>query len=149
MAITGRIKFKAKISSAKIGVPGFTPQRMAYFGNILNNSIKQRFDNALDVNDKAAPPLSERYATYKQGKPYHGIPIRNLQLSGRLRRSMVLLRASTNRATIGFNDAVSDQRMTFNQRRANMYGMSPKDEQVLVAAVREYLNEVVRIEKVA
>lgn len=137
--------FKTVLKRARIGTPGFTADTMARFGNLLNNSIRDRFNHALDIYDNAAKPLNEQYAKYKVNGKYHGEPIRNLRLTGRLQRSMKVLSASHNRARLGFSDPVSDTRMTLNQRRSNMYGVSPRDEQVLMKAVREQLFQTVTI----
>jgi len=144
--------FKPVLKRARIGTPGFSADTMLRFGNLLNNSIRDRFNAALDIYDNAAKPLSEGYAKYKQKGSFSGKrqfapgePIRNLRLTGQLQRSMKVLSASQNRTRLGFSDPVSDNRMTLNQRRSNMYGVSPKDEQVLMKTVREYLFQVVKI----
>lgn len=141
-----RTPFKATIKRAKVGTPGFSADRMLYFGNILNNDIARRFDQALDIYDAAAPALSASYSKFKVTGKYHGAPIRNLLLTGRLRRSMKVKRASQNKVTLGFTDPVSDERMTFNQRRSNMYGMSPKNEAKVLQVVREFLSEASSVE---
>lgn len=141
-----RPTFKPVIKRARIGTPGFTADSMARFGNLLNNSIISRFNSALDIYDQAAKPLAEGYKKFKTDGKYHGEPIRNLRLTGRLQRSMKLLRASQNHATIGFADPESNNRMRLNQARSFMYGVSPKDEAVLLKAVREYLFSTVAVE---
>jgi len=147
-----RAPYKPVLKRARIGTPGFSADTMLRFGNLLNNSIRDRFNAALDIYDNAAKPLAEGYAKYKQKGSTTGArrfspgdPIRNLRLTGQLQRSMKVLSASQNRARLGFVDPVSDNRMTLNQRRSNMYGVSPKDEQVLMKAVQEYLFETVKI----
>lgn len=143
-----RSAFKATIRRAVVGTPGFSADRMLQFGNILNNDIQRRFDEALNVYDEAAPALAKGYEKFKVDGQYHGEPIRNLRLTGRLRRGMRVLRASQNHATLGFSDPVADERMTFNQRRSNMYGASPRNLEVVLKVVNEYASEVVSVTQV-
>lgn len=144
-----RTTFKPVIKRARVDVPGFSADAMARFGNLLNNDIQRRFDGALDVYDNAAPPLAEGYKKFKVDGKYHGAPIRNLLLTGRLRRGMRLLRAQANVAVIGFSDPVAMERMKINNRKSRMYGVSPKNLDVVVREVNQSLSGAVTVKSVA
>ena len=142
-------KFQTKIirSKARFVVTGYKPEQMASLGqSLIDYAIKPRLARAEDIYDAPAPALKPNYAKFKQRRSPPAI--RNWQLTGRLLRSMKVLRAAQNKAVIGFTDAATNLRAFLNNRRARQFGVSPKDRQILVQALRR-LDSPISITKVA
>lgn len=142
---------------ARFHEPGLTADQMLRVGEALRKSVFDRIRLGQDVNDRAAPPLTQTqrsnsktvdqqrlywiskgtrktYAHYKVVK-YGGKPIRDWWRTGRTLRSMKVLRAMKNQVVVGFTDAVSNARAFFNNRRWRQFGVSPRDREALAAAV--------------
>jgi hypothetical protein len=100
-------------------------------------------DRGLDIYDASAKTLSVRYKAYKKKKV--GSELRDLRLTGRMRRGMRPLYASTNTVTIGFSDAEALNRAKINNRIVQQYGVSPTNQDELVKAIREVAERPVRI----
>jgi len=163
-------KYQTKITKARFVVSPFSGRQMAEVGQSVIDSVFARWDIALDVNDRPAPPLTDRVKenrdlVYKAGKdlvgvmglPRYGAPrgyrafkqrktgrtIRDLNLTGRLRRSIKVLSANENKAVLGPTDGIHTRSfkrgqvsfsevLTFNQRRWRMWGVSPADKAKLL-----------------
>jgi hypothetical protein len=161
--------FYTKITKARFVRSPFTGREMAEIGETVLQTIFQRWDRGLDANDAPAPPLSERrviiqdvvfagggdlvgitsprvssdrgYRRYKQQRT--GRSLRDLHLTGRLRRSIKVLTANENRVVLGplpgmhtrlkrggilsFADV-----LRINNRRSLMWALSPQDRKVIV-----------------
>jgi len=121
-------KFQTKITKARFVYSPLSSERMAGIGKSLIETIFERWDRGLDVNDRPSPPLVERrkeYITkafeaspglvginnptrYGTDRGYRarkqritGSGIRDLKLYGRLRRSIQALSANQNKVTVG------------------------------------------------
>jgi hypothetical protein len=128
-------------------------------------SVKIRLSKALDAYDQPATPLKPNYAKTKERR--HPPAIRNWSFSGQLLKAMQILSARKNQAVIGFVekpysyatfsvDPVTGkkkfmQRMLksgittnsvayINNNRVEQLGVSPRDGEVLVAAVLNEFN---------
>jgi hypothetical protein len=133
-------KFQTKITKARFVVSPYTAQEMIGFGDSMIRSNLTRWDRGIDANDGAAPALKPRYAAFK-GRRY-GRRIRDLHLTGRLRRALKVLRASQNKATMGPTDGIHTRSvkggsLTFDavlailNRQWRMWGASPADKQAV------------------
>jgi hypothetical protein len=125
--------FKPIVRKARLDIQGYSPEAMLRIANKLNTSIANRMDRAEDNYDTTAPPLTDRYKEWKKKK--YGSDIRDLKKTGRTRRGMRVLTASTNKATLGFSDPVAGFRVRLNQRISRMYGVSPRNREELAKAV--------------
>lgn len=164
--------YQTKITKARFIVSPYTAQEMASFGQSIIDSNFARWDRGIDANDGPAPPLSFRIRT-RGGKEFRGAgrevgyraqkrkfgkqPIRDLNLTGQLRRSINVLEASENRAVMGPIDGIHTGQtssirtrivknaLTFadvlriNQRRWRMWGVSPSDNRLLRAIMRPFI----------
>jgi len=164
-------KYQTKITKARFVVSPFTGSQMVEFGDSILSMIMARWDRGMDVNDATAPPLvsfqksyfdnvfkatgsglvsilrfnrvsaDRGYRGFKQRKT--GRTIRDLNLTGRLRRSIKVLSASQNKMTLGPTDGMhtslkrggqlsfSDV-LTLNQRRWRLWGISPSEKAKIV-----------------
>ena len=129
------VRFQPVIKRARFDAPGFSPQDMLQFGNVLLRSIQDRLDRGQTIYDAAAPPLREHYLRRKERVA--GTNIRDLRLTGRTRRGMKVLEAGHNYALIGFSDPEAANRVRWNQRRSRQWGVSPTNERDLAQAVTE------------
>jgi hypothetical protein len=102
---------------------------------------------ARNIYDQAAAPLKpglpgrRRYPDYKAARGLQ--PIRDWTWSGHTLRGLKVLTANENRAAIGFLDeSLPGRRLTasqiaaFNNRREAQWGVSPRDRQAVLAALR-------------
>jgi hypothetical protein len=139
-------KFETKIRKARFVVSPYTAQEMIRYGQVVIDSNLARWDRAVDANDGVAPPLRPRYAAFKSKR--YGSTLRDLKLTGRLRRSLKVLTASVYRATMGPMDGIhtrSQKRrsLTFGDvlailnRRWRMWGVSPLDQTTVVHKMME------------
>lgn len=139
-------RFETKIQKARFVVSPYTAQEMIRFGQTIIDSNFARWDRAVDANDGVAPPLKPRYAAFKSRR--YGSTLRDLRLTGRLRRSIKVLTASVYRAAMGPVDGIhtrSQKRrnLTFADvlaicnRRWRMWGVSPKDQDTVVGKMME------------
>ena len=130
-------KYVTVVKRSRFVVPGFGLSVMRRIGEKVRSSVDARIAAGLTVYDSPAPPLSVRYATYKQRKGL--APLRDWWNTERTRRSLKVMSVGQGEATIGFVDGVADFRVTMNNRRIRQFGMSPKDTEALK---RAYLSEV-------
>lgn len=122
----------------------YSASEMTALGKEAIRVMFQRWDRAHDLGDSPAPPLQMRYAKRwdKSGKlawmgsdrgyraqkiKKGGVPIRNLMLTGAMRRDIQVISATTNQAVIGAATQESNRKLFFNQRRHRMFGLSLKD----------------------
>jgi hypothetical protein len=120
---------------------------MLAFGNVLLDSIKDRLDRGQTIYDAAALPLTENYLRRKQRRA--GTALRDLRLTGRTRRGMKVIEAGVNYAIIGFSDAEAWNRVRWNNFRSRQWGVSPRNEKDLMAAIEEVLLNPVQARQVA
>jgi hypothetical protein len=132
-------------------------------------SVKGRIQRGLNVYDSPAAPLAttgkrnKRYAYFKAGyKRKRGLPtrgggeIRDWTLTGHTLQQLKTIRATVNRAVIGFLDAVAPGRRIaagviayILNRKDRQFGLSPSDQRVMSEAVKSELRGVVTTERVA
>jgi hypothetical protein len=120
---------------------------MAGIGKVLAKSIRDRIGSGLNALDQSAKPLrpgrrgKKGYPEYKQA---HGIaPVRNWTWTGRTLRSLQVLSVNQNRGTIGFVDAMGDQKAHYNNLIEKAFAVSPKD----AVALRQAVYDTFRSEK--
>src|ERR1039458_454448 len=141
--------FQTKVSHARYVVGPFSSDQMNTLAGILRDSMRNRIQRGLNVNDQPAKPLKPAYAKTKQIKGKNAV--RDWTMSGNTLRAMAVLSANENRAVIGFNNPVASRVARFNNLRERAFGVSPLDRQVLVAAVHATVRQarVVTVRKVA
>lgn len=184
-------KFETKIQKARFVYSPYTPQQMIAFGQSVIDANFARWDRGIDAMDRLAPPLKRSFRNpsvahgtqlvkrisrsaadlEKRTYPYQKqrltgrSPIRDLNLTGLLRRAIQVLVASRNRAVMGpiegtHTGVSSDIRtrrvknpMTYaailaiNNSRWRMWGLSPGDKR---GVLRQIANEpVIKAKQVA
>jgi hypothetical protein len=85
-------------------------------------SYKRRFKLNNGASVSSFDPMNPRA---------HG-EVRDWHLTGRTLRAMRVLSASAGKAVIGFSDPVANMRAVINNRRHRQFGVSPKDQQILL-----------------
>lgn len=168
-------KYQVKITQARFVVRPLSGPLMAEIGQSVIGSIFARWDAGLDVRDQTAPPLRDTprgregafnpggvrgrsrsgppvaYRVYKQQKT--GSSIRDLNLTGRLRRSITVLSSGENTAVLGPVNGMHSRQLSNgdvlarNQLRWRMWGVSPTDREKLlkmVVAERPLRAQIVR-----
>jgi hypothetical protein len=126
--------FETKIRHTSLTFSPFTSEQMSRFGEIAVSSIRSRINLGLTVTDSIAPPLVEHYARRKIIRGRN--PIRDWMFRGATMGALQVKAASEDRVTIGFTTTQSNQIVAAQQRRAKQWGVSPKDWEKVVAAVR-------------
>lgn len=148
-------KYQTKITKARFIYSPLSGQRMAEIGQSLIEAIFERWDRGIGVDGSPAPPLAQHRrqredGTFTNFRGYQvakvrktGSSIRDLKLSGRLRRSIKALSANENKVTLGPVDGMHTRLkrggiltfsdvLTINQRRFRMWGVSPAEKAKLV-----------------
>lgn len=150
-------KFDVKITRQRFAVPGYSPDQMVVIGTKVAESIKARIHSGMTVDDTATPPLKRRYryvrvkispgvygrelrevSSYARMKERRHPPaIRNLSFTGLTLSALQVLRASANRAVIGFVGPIANMRAAINNRRSKVFGVSPRNANALALARQE------------
>jgi hypothetical protein len=128
---------------------------MLTIGNVVVDSIKDRLHNGLNIRDETAKPLKpgrngkRGYPDYKASRGLQ--PFRDWFWTGRTLRSLKVKEVNENRCVIGFIDPNADLIAHVNNLREKAFGISPKDHQAMVAAVRAVLRiaRVIQFRKAA
>lgn len=147
--------FQAKITRARFVLGPFTAEDMLFIGNAVRDSIAERIGKGLNVDDapaKVLKPSRNGRRGYPEYKLARGLaPIRDWFWTGRTMRSLKVKSATENRVLIGFVDPNADRIAHVNQLRERQFGISPKDRNVLNAAVLATLRRVrvVRVKRAA
>ena len=131
------VKYQPRVIKSRfVSTGGFSPAQMGTIaGGLLSKGIKPRITSALTVDDTPAPALKPAYQEWKEK---HAPPaIRNWIKTGRTMRGMVVLTISQNKAVIGFVDRLTNFRAFINNRRFRQFGVSPKDQVVLLNEVMD------------
>jgi hypothetical protein len=147
--------FQAKITRARFVLGPFTSEDMLEIGNVVVESIKDRLHKGLNINDQQAKPLKpgrngkRGYPDYKAARGLQ--PFRDWFWTGRTLRSLKVKQASENRCVIGFIDPNADRIAHVNNLRERAFGVSPKDRQAMVAAIKAVLRKsrVIQVRKAA
>ncbi len=79
------------------------------------------------------------------------MPIRDWVWTGRTMRSLKVKSANENQAVVGFVDPTADRVAHVNNLREKQFGVSPKDRQMLNAAVLAVLRQAraIRVRRAA
>ena len=108
----------------------YSATEMRALGEEVIRVMFRRWDRAQDLGDAPANPISRNYWVNNTVKPrvVKRIPfIRDLRLTGDMRRDIQVLSATTNQAIIGAATAKESAKLFYNQRRIRMFGISLKD----------------------
>ena len=136
-----------KVTRARFVVRPYSPDEMVEAGASVIGSIFRRWDLGLDLAGVPAKPLTARYARSKAKR--QGRPIRDLNLTGRLRSSIQVLSPRENGFTIGpidggYPSLFARKSLSFsdvleaNQQRANMWGIGQAEREVAMQFLREH-----------
>ena len=139
----------AHISHARLTLSPFSSEQMAEIGSVMIDKIKDRIQQAIDVNDNQAKDLNPRYAKRKMA--YGSAPVRDWTFTGRTLGSLKVKNANENQVRIGFINAQADMSVSIQNRRNRLWGTSPSDEKVLHREVDAQLmaRRMIRMVKVA
>lgn len=142
--------FETKIRHARLTFSPFSSEQMADIGNVVLESIKDRILLARNADDAPAKPLAIKYADWKSSakNKYPGKSrLRDWSLRGKTLRSLKVKVASEDRATLGPTDPQSQMIVAVQNRRQRQWAVSPKNLEVLYAAVQRTLlqSRVVRL----
>ena len=150
-------KYQTKIKKARFVHSPFSAQQMAEFGQGLLDHIWDRISAGITTDDAPAKPLRPGYAKFKQRK--YGNSIRNLQASGRLRRSTKVLEANQNKAVIGATPGLHtigkmgrsaitfSGVLTMNNRKERQWGVSDSNRDHVVGLIMD--DQPIRSQQVA
>jgi hypothetical protein len=122
------------IQKARWHVENFTPARMGEIGQAVTKSVIARIYSGLDNADNSAKPLSKDYARRKQVKGRR--PMRDMTFSGRTLASLHVLKATNGQATIGADNPTQARVLALANWRGNQFGMSPRNMEEFLKAVR-------------
>lgn len=128
-----RTPFQTVIKRARFDTPGFSPQSMVAIGNVAIKSIQDRMLRGQDIYDQSSPPLSKRYAEWKEKK--YGSGVRDGRATGRTFRAMQVLQAGQNYAILGYTDPfVVQTRVRPNSLISRQWGLSDKNKRDVLEA---------------
>lgn len=137
---------KINTRRARVNLSGYSASQMANLGDVLTDSMKDRFARAEDAYDRPLPPLTPKYALQKGRK--HPPAIRNMMKTGEtiLRGGMGVLSANENRVKVGLRSERAIQR--FNLQPYSVWGASPRNKADYLKAFAEG-PPIVSIQKIA
>lgn len=139
-------QFQTVIRKARFVYSPYTAQGMQGFADVLATAIRSRIQSGQNIYDQAAAPLKPGQSGrrgYPDFKTARGIePIRNWTWTGHTLRCLKVLSVNENRAAIGFLDEAfpgrsqtASQIAFFNNRRERQWGVSPRDREIVIAAI--------------
>ena len=142
-------RFQTVVRRARFVYSPYTSDEMLGFGQLLADTIRARIQSGQNIYDQAAAPLKpglpgrRGYPDYKVARGLQ--PIRDWTWSGHTLRCLKVLTVNENRATLGFLDEAFPGRTQtaseiafWNNQREHMWGVSPHDRAVIVAAMTSY-----------
>jgi hypothetical protein len=142
-------RFQTVVRRARFVYSPYTSDEMLGFGQLLADTIRARIQSGQNIYDQAAAPLKPAlpgrrgYPDYKVARGLQ--PIRDWTWSGHTLRCLKVLTVNQNRATLGFLDEAFPGRTQtaseiafWNNQREHMWGVSPRDREVIVAAMTTY-----------
>lgn len=144
-----RNTWEPKVTHARFVVGAFSSDQMLTLGNILAGSMRDRISRGLNVYDLPAKALNAAYAKGKAAKGRN--PVRDWTMSGNTLRALQCIAANENRALISFNNPIAGRIAHWNNIKERAFGVSPRDEATIVAAVIETAKQarIVRVVKAA
>jgi len=98
-----------------------------------------RIGQGLDVADSPARSLSSPYVMAKSRRGHSGIP--DLRYSGALLADLSVLSTQDMKLLIGFRSPLSVIKAIANQARRHQIGLSPADQAVVAAAIRDMVGQ--------
>jgi hypothetical protein len=142
-------RFQTVVRHARFVYSPYTSDEMLGFGELLADTIRARIQSGQNIYDQAAAPLKpgrDGHRGYPEFKAARGLkPIRDWTWSGHTLRCLKVLTVNENRATLGFLDEAFPGRTRtaseiafWNNQREHMWGVSPRDSAVVVAAMTNY-----------
>jgi hypothetical protein len=153
-------RFQTVIRHARFIYSPYTSDEMLGFAQLLADTIRARIQSGQNIYDQAAAPLKQGlpgrrgYPDYKAARGLQ--PIRDWTWSGHTLRCLKVLTVNENRAAIGFLDeALPGRSQTaseiafWNNQREHMWGVSPRDRDVVVEAMTNDRPLVTLAEKAA
>jgi len=142
-------RFQTVIRHARFVYSPYTAEEMLGFGELLADTIRARIQSGQNICDQAAVPLKPGQPGrrgYPDFKAARGLkPIRDWTWTGHTLRCLRVLTVNENRAVLGFLDEAlpgrtqtASQIAFWNNQREHMWGVSPHDRAVVVAAMIAY-----------
>ena len=104
---------------------------------VLSDSIRDRISRGINANDQPATALRKAYAN-REIRP-GARPIRDWRLTGRTMNALQPVPRSDGNLAVGFNDARASQIAAINNAHEKMFGVSPSDRRVFIAALNAFL----------
>jgi hypothetical protein len=152
--------FTPKITRARFVYSGVSSEQMASLGNAVLNAVADRIKKGVNCQDSPAKPLKpgrNGKLGYPDYKARRGIaPIRNwisqIQWPKNRIKTMRALKvksANENRVVIGFIDPAADRIAHINNMQEKMFGLSPKDREVLLETVNGMKRGAVTVKRIA
>jgi hypothetical protein len=142
-------RFRTVVRHARFVYSPYTSDEMQGFGQLLADTIRARIQSGRNIYDQAAAPLKpgrDRRRGYPDLKAARGLqPIRDWTWTGHTLRCLKVLTVNENRAVIGFLDEAFPGRTQtaseiafWNNQIEHMWGVSPRDGDVVVQAMTTY-----------
>lgn len=124
-----------------IVVPQFIrPGQLRMVGQtVVIPTMVARITQGLDVTDSPARSLSAPYIKAKTRRGRSAIP--DLNYSGDLLRDLGVLSSQDMKLMIGFHSPLSVIKAIANQARRRQIGLSPTDQAVVAAAIRDIVSQ--------
>jgi hypothetical protein len=142
-------RFQTIVRRARFVYSGYTSDEMLGFGELLADTIRARIQRGQNIYDQPAAPLKpgrgghKGYPDYKVARGLQ--PIRDWTWSGHTLRCLKVLTVNENRAVLGFlEESLPGRTQTaseiafWNNQREHMWGTSPRDIGVVLAAMNSY-----------
>lgn len=112
-----------------VRIPSLSPAQMQEIGREAIAEETGRIKTGTNVNDQPARPLSRIWAQQKNAAGKQ--PIRDLDFTGAMLRSIAVTDSGVNTVTVGFIDSYQEKLAALNERIEPMLGISTRDEAVV------------------
>jgi hypothetical protein len=126
--------FQTKMARARFVVGPFSAAAMVERAGSLRDGIYSRIAQGINANDQPARALAPGYAKAKVRRGRN--PVRDWRYQIVTLDHMNVLSANENRAVIGFSHPLAAMHAHFQNARERQFGVSPKDRDGIVTAVR-------------
>ena len=140
--------FVIHIEKTRFQIRPLSGGQMRLIAQDLTNSILRRIKSGQNIKDAAAVSLTEAYLRRKTRRGLSNI--RDWFWTGRTLNYMRVLRASPNKAVIGFASQLADVVAGAQNKREKMFGVSRHDRIALYQAVERELKrtDIVQLRRI-